>query len=87
MAVNPVVTSAATTNTQMDNASLNPDALMAPANVARDKRIVHITLEIEGNVSVTPDDIYDALDAEFAVVASPKSTMARGCWIFNIGPS
>ncbi len=83
---NKVVTPAATVNSQIDNNALNPEKLV-PAQVARDKRIVHITLEIEGNVTITPDIIYDMLDTQFPVVASNKTVQSRGTYIFNIGPA
>jgi hypothetical protein len=78
---NTVVTSAANTNTAMDDGTLNPDQ-------TANRSIVHITLVCEG-VTLSPDDIYDALDAEFAVVAGEKDSGAysRGTWIFNIGPA
>lgn len=81
---NTVVKSAANTNTQMDNNDLNPTVTSAAGTGNR--KIVHITLVCE-NVDVTPDDIYDALDTEFAVVAGEKDTFSRGTWIFNIGPA
>lgn len=84
---NTVPLSASDTNTQMDNGTLNPDVDADPlTGVNRNAQIVHITLVCQ-NVTVTPDDVYDALDTEFAVVAGEKTTMSRGTWIFNIGPA
>ena len=79
---NTVVRSAANTTADMDNAALNPDVNA----VAGGRKIVHITLVAEG-VDINPDNIYDMLDTQFAVVAGEKDLMARGCWIFNIGPA
>jgi hypothetical protein len=76
---NKVVTPAATVNTQIDNNGLNPAS-------TQNRGVAHITLQYEG-VTLTPDDIYDMLDTQYAVVASPKSTMSRNTWIFNIGPA
>lgn len=83
---NGVVKAAAATNTQMDNADLNPDVAAPAATGIKNRRIVHVTLVVE-NMTLSPDDIYDALDTEFAVVAGEKEMMTRGTWIFNIGPA
>lgn len=79
MAANKVPLSASSTNTQMDNATLNPTG-------TANRQTYHITLVAEG-VSINPDDIYDMLDAQYATVAGEKTTMTRNCWIFNIGPA
>lgn len=86
MTPNTVPKSAAATNTQIDNDTLNPDVVATGQGNTRNRKIVHITLVCEG-VTVTPDAIYDALDAQFAVVAGEKDTYSRGTWIFNIGPA
>lgn len=79
MAANKVVTDAATANAQMDNAALNPTG-------TANRQVYHITLVAQG-VSIDPDNIYDALDAQYATVAGEKNYLSRNCWIFNIGPA
>lgn len=80
MAANKVPLAAAATNTQMDDTVLNP------VSTGTSRRIYHITLVTEG-IALDPQDVYDALDAEWAVVAGEKNYMSRGTWIFNIGPA
>jgi hypothetical protein len=60
----------------VDNNALNPD-------VNSLRQTVHVTLQFDG-VAFVPDNLYDALDAQYPTVASDKSTMSRGCYIFNI---
>ena len=79
MAVNKVPLSASDTNTQMDNAALNPTG-------TAQRQIFHITL-VADNVDIDPDDIYDMLDAQYATIAGEKNSMSRGTWIFNVGPA
>ena len=100
MAENTTVKSAAQTAALVDDNTQNPDAVSTPALVARDKRVVHITLEIEG-VAITPDQIYDAIDligetitlgtggstTDNVKVKTNRDQLARGCYIFNIGPA
>ncbi len=85
---NPVVKSAADTNTEMDSALVNPEiGNESGGGPGVGNRIIyHVTLVADG-VAITADDIYDMLDAEFAVVASEKGTNARNTYIFNIGPA
>jgi hypothetical protein len=83
---NKTVTDASATNTQMDNATRNPNVVATAGTGSENKKIVHITLEVRG-VTLDPDNIYDMLDSQFAVVQSPKSSLARNCWIFEIGPA
>jgi hypothetical protein len=47
------------------------------------RRVVHVSLVFDG-IDFDPDDIYDALDAEYPVVAYEKNQAARGCFIFNL---
>ena len=77
-----VVKPAAATNTQIDESTLNPDQT-AGAGTGHTRQVVHCTLVFE-NVSFVPDNLYDALDAQYGTVAYEKDTVARGCYIFNI---
>ena len=71
------VTGATATNTEMDDDNVNP-----ASNVANDF-IVHCTLKFRG-VEFIPNDLYDALDAEWGTVSSDKGTQARNCFEFVI---
>jgi hypothetical protein len=75
----PKVLTASQTNTQIDddvrNPSVNPGA--------QGRHVVHCTLVFEG-VEFIPNDLYDALDAEYATVAYEHDAVARGCYVFNI---
>lgn len=86
MAANPVPKAASATNTQIDESTLNPDQTASASTGVRARQVVHCTLVFEG-VSFVPDNLYDALDAQYATVAYEKDTAARGCYIFNIGPA
>lgn len=81
---NVTVSDATATEALTDDATLNPTVTSAADT--GNKKIVHITLEIE-NVDLDIDTIFDALDTEYAVVQSPKSSMSHGVYIFNIGPA
>lgn len=71
-----VPTSAATTNTQVDNDALNPTRTSL-------RKIVHVTLVFDG-VSFVPDNLFDALDAQYGTVAYEKDLASRDTYIFNI---
>jgi hypothetical protein len=60
MAANVTVKDNTEVEADLTDETLNPDSLGAPANVARDKRNVFITLEIE-NVDITPEQIFDCI--------------------------
>lgn len=71
----------AASNTAIDADGLNP----TPTGK---RRMVFCTLIVD-NTSVTPDAVYDALDAQFPVVKADKdaNSLTRDNWIFNIGPA
>ena len=69
--------------TQLNDVKNNPNSLGVPSSAARDRRILHCTIEVEGT-SVTPLALFNALDAAFGTVQMNKSQAARGCYIFNI---
>ena len=79
---NTTVKSAANTSGQMGNTSLNPTVNAANGG----RKVVHITIIADG-VDITPASIYTALDTQYATVQSPKDTLSRGTWIFNVGPA
>lgn len=70
------VLDATTTNTQLDDDALNPTG-------TSNRQVVHVTLVFDG-VSFVPDNLYDALDAQYGTVSYEKNTASRGCYIFNI---
>lgn len=65
MAAIETVQTASSTNTDVDNDTLNP-ALDAPNRI-----LVTVNLEFVG-VTFTPNDLYDALDAQWGTVATNK---------------
>lgn len=67
---------AAQTNTAIDNDTLNPTQ-------TNNRAVVHVTLVFEG-VSFNPDNLYDALDAQYGTVSYEKDQASRGTYIFNI---
>lgn len=75
-----VVKTASETNTMVDNDVQNPTV----TNLQR--TVVHCTLVFDG-LDFNPNDLYDALDAEYDVVAYEKNQAARGCFVFNISPT
>lgn len=77
---NPIL-SAAATNTQVDDDNLNPT--QAVSSGANGRHVVHVTLVFDG-VDFIPNDLYDALDAEYGTVAYEKDVATRGTYIFNI---
>lgn len=70
------VSSATAINAVVDNNTLNPASTHKNA-------IVHITLKFR-DVTFTPDDLYDALDAQWPVVASSKTSLSHNHFDFTI---
>lgn len=68
--------SAAQTVAQVDDNARNP-------NQTQDRAVVHVTLVFDG-VTFVPDNLYDALDAQYGTVAYEKDAAGRGTFIFNI---
>lgn len=78
MAVTNTVQTASATNTQIDDSVLNPTVTNTTG-----RQVVHVTLVFDG-VDFIPDDVFDALNAEYGTVATDKNVNARGCYIFTI---
>jgi len=71
------VLSASTTNAQIDDDNLNRTR-------TNNRQVVHVALVFDG-VNFVPDDLYDALDAQYGTVAYEKNVASRATYIFNIG--
>lgn len=76
MAQIETVKTATATNTDVDDGVLNPDS------TAPNRTTVFVTLEFVG-VNFVPDNLFDALDAQYGTVATNK-VPARNSYHFVI---
>jgi len=74
--------SATKTKEQMEEASRNPSTKVGGG--ATTGQTVHISLRFTGGQTITPKEIIEMVDAKFGTVASIKSSVSRGTYIFQI---
>jgi hypothetical protein len=75
--------SAAETKAQAEDTKRNPSTKVG-GSAGTNGQNVFVTLCFTGGQTIDPKEIFDMVDDKFGTVASVKSTVSRGTYIFNI---
>lgn len=95
MADNTNVLTETALEAQMDDENLNPDVKSTTTSTSTNRKIIHITLVVDG-VDIDYGELYDSLATVKAdvsavtrvvAVTGEKNVSTRDTHIFNIGPT